>query len=178
MPRENETVKTSDSVAEAAKPYRRNAAAVVINADGHVLVGWKHETWQLPQGGVDDCESFAEALVRELSEEIGTDRFRVIAESAQEFCYDWPGPVAKRKQRYRGQRQRYYLVRFEGTDDDLDPHVHGEFAAMRWLTPAEVLEHAWEVKLPIYRAVMQEFGLLDSAPPGRTGNPPSGVDGA
>ena len=90
MPCENETVETSGSAGEAARPYRRNAAAVVVNADGHVLVGWKHKTWQLPQGGVDDDETYAEALVRELSEEIGTERFSVVGESAREFCYDWP----------------------------------------------------------------------------------------
>ena len=153
--------------AHAGKPYRRNAGAVVLNAEGKVLVGWKHGTWQLPQGGVDDGETFADALVRELSEEIGTDLFSVLRASEQEFCYDWPGPVKKHKECYRGQRQRYFLVRFEGRDSDLAPHLHGEFTKVCWLTPAEVLAHAWEVKRPIYHAVLREFGLVareDDAP--------------
>jgi putative (di)nucleoside polyphosphate hydrolase len=153
------------------RPYRRNAAAVVVNGDGHVLVGWKHGTWQLPQGGVDDGETFADALVRELSEEIGTQRFSVVRVSGQEFCYDWPGPVKKSKQCYRGQRQKYFLVQFEGTDADLNPHLHGEFADICWLRPDEVVRHAWEIKRPIYREVLREFGLLDE-------NGESGMTGA
>ncbi len=142
------------------KPYRDNVAAVVLDDRGRVLVGWKHKGWQLPQGGVERGEDLRSALLRELAEEIGTDKFHIVRESAHWHCYDWPGAVAPHKQQYRGQRQRYFLVQFDGEESDIDVETHGEFTRAAWQTPATVLEQAWHVKRPIYRVVFEEFGLL------------------
>lgn len=146
------------------KPYRDNVAAIVLNRDGRILVGWKHNAWQLPQGGVEPGETPAQALVRELAEEIGTANFHIVRESAHWHCYDWPAPPPPRKQHYRGQRQRYFLVQFDGRNDEIDVAKHGEFARAAWLTPEDVLRFAWEVKRPLYRKAFEEFGLLNSAP--------------
>ena len=145
----------------SARPYRDNVAAVVLDNTGRVLVGWKHNAWQLPQGGVRDGESFHDALKRELSEEIGSDKFRIINESEHFYCYEWPeGVETKKKKKYRGQRQRYFLVRFKGDDADLDPHTHGEFKDLDWCMPQDVLENAWDVKRPVYAAAFREFELI------------------
>ncbi|MCX7846697.1 MAG: RNA pyrophosphohydrolase [bacterium] len=146
------------------KPYRKNVAAILLNAQGRVLVGWKHNAWQLPQGGVEEGETPAQALLRELAEEIGTTKFHILRESTQWYCYEWPAPPPPKRQQYRGQCQRYFLVQFDGTDDDIDLAKHREFARITWLTPAEVLTHAWDVKRPIYRKAFEEFGLLSAAP--------------
>lgn len=142
------------------KPYRNNVAAIVLNREGRVLVGWKHKAWQLPQGGIEPGETPAQALVRELAEEIGTDKFHILRESAHWHCYDWPAPPPPKRQQYRGQRQRYFLVQFDGTDADINLEAHHEFTRIAWLTPEEVLTHAWAVKRPIYRKAFEEFGLL------------------
>ena len=148
--------------APARKPYRVNVAAVVLNPAGKILTGWKHGTWQLPQGGVVAGETFRAAVLRELREEIGTDKFRVLAASRRLYSYDWPAAktVSRRKRAYRGQRQRYFLVRFTGTRKDLHPELHGEFKALRWLTVRQVLAHAWSIKRLVYEQALREFGLL------------------
>ena len=142
-------------------PYRENAAAVVVNASGLLLVGWKHDAWQLPQGGVHRTESPEHAVVRELAEEIGTTTFHVLKRAQHVHCYDWPpGGVTARKKRFRGQRQHYFLVAFDGTVADLHPETTGEFAKLDWQSPADVLAHAWELKRPGYEAAFREFGLI------------------
>jgi len=143
------------------KKYRKNVAAVVINNDGKVLVGWKHNAWQLPQGGVDPDENLEEAVIRELSEEIGTDKFTILKKSEFFHNYDWPENVrvTKRKKMYSGQCQKYFHIKFDGYETDLDPDRHGEFSKLNWLTPVEVIKNAWEIKKPVYEKVFEEFGL-------------------
>lgn len=143
------------------KPYRHNAAAVIINDEGHILTGWKHKCWQLPQGGVDTGETFYDAVIRETAEEIGTDKFRILKESEELHVYDWPGPVSGKKARYRGQKQKYFLIKFEGEEDEINPHIHGELSAIKWMTPEEVISEAWDIKRPLYKKVLEEFGLLN-----------------
>ncbi len=143
------------------KKYRKNVGAVVLNNDGKVLVGWKHNAWQLPQGGVDPDENLEEALIRELCEEIGTDKFTILKKSEYFHYYDWPENVrvTKRKKMYSGQRQKYFLIRFDGNETDLDPDKHGEFSKLKWLMPSEVIIDAWEIKRPVYEKVFEEFEL-------------------
>ena len=148
--------------AKNKKIYRKNAAAVLVNNDGKVLVGWKHDTWQLPQGGVKKKESFKNALKRELCEEIGTDKFSIIKKSEKIHKYIWPENVRvkKKKKKYAGQRQKYFLVKFDGEEKDLDPDKHGEFSKLKWFTPSEAIQNSWEIKRPIYEKVFDEFGLI------------------
>lgn len=142
-------------------PYRENVAAVVVNAAGAVLVGWKHGGWVLPQGGVDKAEDIESALRRELAEEIGTSSFHIVRQACHVHCYDWPpGTVSGAKRPYRGQRQHYFLVAFDGSDSDLKPETTGELAQLEWLPPAEVVRQAWKPKRPGYLAAFREFGLI------------------
>lgn len=145
--------------AHAALPYRDCVAAVILDGHGNVLAGRKHTAWHLPQGGVTQGETPEQALTRELAEELGTDKFIILSSSPTWRTYDWPWPMRKGGTLYRGQRQRYYLAMFDGTAADLDPHRHGEFSELAWMTPAELLERAWEVKRPVYEQVFKEFGL-------------------
>jgi putative (di)nucleoside polyphosphate hydrolase len=157
MPKQQHTGGPSDP--DAAIPYRDNAAAVIIDGNGHVLAGRKHATWHLPQGGIAHGETPEEALKRELCEELGTDKFTIISCSPHLRTYDWPWPMRKGGMLYKGQRQKYFLVRYDGTDADLDPDLHGEFAELAWFTPDALLEKAWDVKCPVYKEVFAEFGL-------------------
>jgi putative (di)nucleoside polyphosphate hydrolase len=114
----------------AALPYRPNVGAALFNAHGQVLVARRADLpnaegasggWQLPQGGIDAAEDPRAAVLRELAEEIGTDRAEIIGEHPEWLTYDLPPHLLGRSRggRYRGQRQRWFALRFLGTDADI-----------------------------------------------------------
>src|ERR1700712_5922119 len=122
---------------KAALPYRLNVGAVLFNQAGLVLVARRKKFpvsegapggWQLPQGGIDGNEDPKEAIFRELGEEIGTGNAEIIGEHPEWLSYDLPDHLIGKafKGRYRGQRQRWFALRFLGQDADirldLDPH--------------------------------------------------------
>src|SRR5271157_3035300 len=98
-----------------ALPYRANVGAVLFNADGLVFVARRANFpnaegpaggWQLPQGGIDAGEDPRGAVLRELAEEIGTDRAEIIGEHPDWLTYDLPPHLigVALKGRFRGQR--------------------------------------------------------------------------
>jgi putative (di)nucleoside polyphosphate hydrolase len=121
-------------------PYRPCVGIMLINRDGLVFVGRRIdqtvEGWQMPQGGIDDGESPQEAAIRELCEEVGTDKAKIIAEMDEWLTYDLPPHLlgVALHGRYRGQRQKWFAMRFLGEDGDIDIKTHEpEFAAWKWL---------------------------------------------
>ena len=151
-------------------PYRPNVGAVLFNAQGLVFVGrrQKHPTqeaapggWQLPQGGIDENEDPRAAVLRELAEEIGTDRAEIIGEHPDWLVYDLPAEIIGTALggRYRGQRQRWFALRFTGTDDDIDlnAEAHPEFDAWRWAKLSELPSLAVPFKRAIYETLANSF---------------------
>jgi len=151
-------------------PYRPNVGAVLFNRDGLVLVARRADLpnaeapaggWQLPQGGIDEGEDPRQAVLRELAEEIGTDRAEVIGEHDAWLTYDLPSELVgvALKGRYRGQRQRWFALRFIGQDSDirLDLDPHPEFDAWRWARLAELPDLAVPFKRPIYEILAARF---------------------
>jgi len=100
-------------------------------------------------------------VLRELAEEIGTDRAEIIAEHPQWFTYDLPPELlgVALGGRFRGQRQRWYALRFTGTDPDirLDADPHPEFDAWRWVELAELPALAVPFKRAIYEVLARDF---------------------
>jgi putative (di)nucleoside polyphosphate hydrolase len=151
-------------------PYRPNVGAVLFNRDGLVLVARRADLpnaeapaggWQLPQGGIDEGENPREAVLRELAEEIGTDRAEVIGEHDAWLTYDLPPELVgvALKGRFRGQRQRWFALRFIGEDSDirLDLDPHPEFDAWRWVRLAELPGLAVPFKRAIYEVLAESF---------------------
>jgi putative (di)nucleoside polyphosphate hydrolase len=151
-------------------PYRPNVGAVLFNAAGDVLVARRANFpnaegpaggWQLPQGGIDDDEDPRGAILRELAEEIGTDAAEIIGEHPDWLTYDLPDDLLGRALggRYRGQKQRWFALRFLGSDADirLDADPHPEFDAWRWVGLAELPALAVEFKRPIYEILAVSF---------------------
>ncbi len=117
--------------------------------------------WQLPQGGIDPGEDPRAAVLRELAEEIGTAHAEILAEHDAWLTYDFP-PHLRRggiKQRFAGQRQRWFALRFLGRDSDIRFDAHGtpEFDAFRWVDLADIPAIAVEWKRPVYEAVAAAF---------------------
>jgi len=151
-------------------PYRANVGAVLFSRDGLVFVARRADLpnaegapggWQLPQGGIDRSEDPRSAVLRELSEEIGTDRATIIGEHPEWLTYDLPPHLLgiALKGRYRGQRQRWFALRFNGEDSDirLDRDPHPEFDAWRWVALRDVPALAVDFKRAIYDVLAQSF---------------------
>jgi putative (di)nucleoside polyphosphate hydrolase len=159
------------------KPYRDNVGALLFNDAGLVLVARRADLpdaeggaggWQLPQGGVDPGEDLRVAVLRELAEEIGTDEAEIIAEHPGWLTYDFPPELAaggfRIAQRYRGQRQKWFALRFTGADADirLDADDHPEFDAWRWARIEELPGLAISFKRSIYEELARAFAHLAS----------------
>lgn len=164
------------AVEDDPRPYRPCVGVMLLNARGHVFVGNRidmaGENWQMPQGGIDDGESPRAAALRELEEETGTDKAEVIAESARWLSYDLPEAVARSRWggRFRGQTQRWFVIRFTGLDSDIQLDRHkAEFSAWRWVRMAELEALITPMKRDIYRQVIREFAHLGEAPGAETG---------
>jgi putative (di)nucleoside polyphosphate hydrolase len=151
-------------------PYRDNVGAVLFNAAGLVLVARRADLpnaegapggWQLPQGGMDDGEDPAIAVFREMEEEIGTARAEILAEHPDWMFYDLPAELLGRALggKYRGQRQKWFALRFTGVDADirLDLDPHPEFDAWRWARLAELPGLAVDFKRDIYERLARDF---------------------
>lgn len=155
----------SDEVAAVrAQGYRAGVGVMLLDRGNRVFVGRRidvgGDNWQMPQGGIDGSETPRQAALRELKEETGTDQAEIIAEARHWLHYDIPAKLAGRlwRGRYRGQMQKWFAMRFTGTDRDiaLDTH-HPEFDAWKWVAPAELPQLIVPFKRQLYLDILAEF---------------------
>jgi 8-oxo-dGTP pyrophosphatase MutT (NUDIX family) len=143
--------------------YRRGVGVMLLNHDNTVFVGQRFdaqgEAWQMPQGGIDENEEPRDAALRELKEEIGTDRAEFVAESKAWLRYDLPAHLRDRwNNRWQGQQQKWFVMRFRGTDADINVATeHPEFSAWKWV-PIELLpDLIISFKRQLYLDLLQEL---------------------
>jgi putative (di)nucleoside polyphosphate hydrolase len=151
-------------------PYRACAGIMLANKDGNIFVGRRidspdNDAWQMPQGGIDDGEDARTAALRELTEETGIapELVDILAQSREEHFYDLPDELAGRvwSGKYRGQRQWWFLMRFKGSDGDIDIDTdHREFSHWQWVAPERVPQLIVPFKKRLYENIVSEFAGL------------------
>lgn len=150
-------------------PYRPCVGLAVFNAEGRVFIGRRTggpehvdatHSWQMPQGGIDENEDPFEAALRELYEETNIRSIRRLGEIEGWLKYDIPRDIAGQawKGKYRGQKQKWYALRFTGNESEIDIATPGggehkpEFVEWRW----EKLENTPELIVPFKRRVYDD----------------------
>lgn len=154
--------------ADGVKPgYRRCVGIMLLNQDGKVLVAQRidmpSDHWQMPQGGIDPGEDVRTAGLRELKEEIGTNQAEIIAEAEDWLCYDVPADLKTRLWggRYRGQAQKWLVMRFTGSDADIDLDTHHpEFKSWKWVDIETLPDLIVPFKRDIYIQLVARYKTL------------------
>ena len=146
------------------RPYRPCVGICLVNDEGLIFAGKRidnrAEAWQMPQGGIDEGEDAITACFREMAEEIGTDKAELLAEYPDWLDYDIPEPLANKlwDGTYRGQSQKWMLLRYQGTDADINIETDiPEFEQWQWMSPDKLVELCVPFKKDVYRALMTEF---------------------
>jgi putative (di)nucleoside polyphosphate hydrolase len=159
----------------SSKPYRPNVGIALFNAAGMVLIGRRFRDdgpeivlpgleWQMPQGGIDADEDPRQAVMRELWEETGVVNAGYLGETDWR-TYEFPpydGPPSHRLAKFRGQRQKWFALRFTGRDDEIDPLTPrndqpAEFDSWRWERLDCVADLVVPFRREVYRAVARDF---------------------
>ncbi|WP_050523936.1 RNA pyrophosphohydrolase [Pseudorhodobacter wandonensis] len=149
-------------------PYRPCVGVMLINAEGRIFAGQRLDApagtaaWQMPQGGIDDGEKPRVAALRELWEETGVtaDLVEKIAKTEDWVTYDLPPELLGKAWggKYKGQRQKWFLYRFLGTDDQVNIATdHPEFSEWRWIGADEMIASIVPFKRAVYEQVVSAF---------------------
>ena len=158
---------------EATLAYRPCVGIMVLNAQARIWIGRRFDApqepegpgtwWQMPQGGIDADEEPQQAALRELFEETGMHSVALIAESPKWYAYDLPERLRPSAWggRYRGQRQKWFAVRFLGSEDEIaiarPPGQSIEFDAWRWAAAHELVALVVPFKREVYAQVLRDF---------------------
>ena len=148
---------------------RTGVGIILLNMDNQVFVGKRRDNpgdkWQMPQGGVDKGEDFLTAMKRELKEETSIKNIEILKEIKKMYEYELPkkliGIIWKGK--FRGQTQKWYIVRFLGMDSEININTkHPEFIEWKWIEPEKLPELIVDFKKDLYLNLLKEINLFFS----------------
>ena len=150
-------------------PYRSGVGIVVLNKENKVFVARRIDNpknfWQMPQGGVDKNENYLNAALRELEEETSIKSVELIKELDGLITYDLPDHLLGViwKGRYKGQTQKWFLMRFVGSDNEINIKTkHPEFLEWKWVDLKEITELVVSFKLELYKEVQSKVQKIIS----------------
>ena len=145
-------------------PLRIGVGIVVLNKENKVFVAKRIDNpgdyWQMPQGGVDKGEDFLIAAYRELNEETSIKSVELIKELENSITYELPahllGIIWKGK--YKGQKQKWFLMRFIGEDKEIDIKTNNpEFLDWKWIDIDEITDVVVDFKLHVYKELKEKI---------------------
>jgi putative (di)nucleoside polyphosphate hydrolase len=152
-----------------AAQYRPGVGIMLVNDQNEVFLGRRidveGEAWQMPQGGIDEHEGPQRAAFRELKEEIGTVDAEIIAESKGWLHYDLPPELVGKAWdgRWRGQRQKWFVMRFKGHDSDINLKTeHPEFSEWKWVPIERLPDLIISFKRQLYTDILREFSEISN----------------
>ncbi|MGB0748567.1 MAG: RNA pyrophosphohydrolase [Magnetospiraceae bacterium] len=146
-------------------PYRKCVGVMLLNQDNRVFVGRRADVqpdaWQMPQGGLGKKEDPIKGAFRELAEETGIRNAHLLAEVEEWLTYDLPPHLLGKafRGKYRGQKQKWIVLRFTGQDQEVDLYRHkkAEFNAWRWVPMQALPQLIVPFKRPIYEQLVALF---------------------
>ena len=149
----------------AINSYRIGVGIILLNEEKKVFVGKrieiKREAWQMPQGGVNKDEKMENAAYRELYEETGIKKAKIILKSKKWFQYNIPLPLKKKlwKGKYLGQKQKWYVMKFKGNErKDINLNMSKqEFCDWKWINLNELESLIVSFKKEMYKKILKEF---------------------
>ena len=145
-------------------PLRSGVGIIVLNEENKVFVARRIDNpknfWQMPQGGVNEGENYFNAALRELEEETGIKEIELISEIDEMMTYELPehllGIIWKGK--YKGQKQKWFLMRYLGNDDDINIKTNNpEFLDWKWIDLDMITEVVVDFKLHIYKELKEKI---------------------
>ena len=148
-------------------PLRIGVGIILLNNKNNVFVGKRIDnpknSWQMPQGGVDENEDFLQAAKRELEEETGVKSVKLIKELDGWFKYDLPEYLLGKlwKGKYRGQKQKWFVMKFLGKSSEINVKTKNpEFFEWKWIELSQLASIAVHFKVDIYRKIKEELTSL------------------
>jgi putative (di)nucleoside polyphosphate hydrolase len=150
------------------KDFRKGIGVFLINTNNQLWVGkridFKNDYWQMPQGGIDNNENPRQAMIRELSEEVGIKKnYEILMEREGWLSYSLPSSLKKIvwDGRYVGQIQKWFACKFFGKDQEFDLETHKpEFEEWKWIRPEDAVKLVVPFKKKLYEDVLKSFENL------------------
>ena len=149
-------------------PLRLGVGIVLLNNKNKVFVGKRIDnpvnSWQMPQGGVNENENFLVAAKRELEEETSIKSVELIRELDKWLTYDLPKNLLGKlwQGKYRGQRQKWFIMKFTGKNEEINIKTKNpEFLDWKWVNSKELINIAVNFKVNIYKKLKEELVLLN-----------------
>ena len=148
-------------------PFRKGVGIVVLNKENKVFVAKRIDNpknyWQMPQGGVDEGDKNYDAAIRELKEETSIENVKLLKEIEGNISYELPDYLLGIiwKGRYKGQTQKWYIVRFDGKDNEIDIKTKKpEFFEWKWIDVNDLTNVVVHFKLQVYKKIQEEIKRL------------------
>ena len=148
-------------------PLRNGVGIVVLNDERKVFVAKRIDNprnfWQMPQGGVDKGESLLEAAYRELKEETNITKVKLIKEIEGTLTYELPSHLLGKiwKGKYKGQKQKWFLMKFLGSDSDINIKTENpEFIEWKWIDLEKITDVVVDFKLHVYKELKEKINKV------------------